>query len=111
MIGHLEMLETSPDFAGTTMSSLHAIDRGARRMVRVVDDLLLLAKVGDPENPVIPVPVDLRELVDDVVDLTTVAAEQKGVTVRVARPRTAASSRSATRPSWTGCAPTWSATP
>jgi signal transduction histidine kinase len=82
VLGHLEMLESSPDFSGTTRSSLNAMDRGARRMVRVIDDLLLLSKVGDVENPVIPTPVDLRRLVDDALDLVTVTATRKGVTVR-----------------------------
>ncbi len=86
VMGHLEMLESSPDFSGTTMSSLNAMERGARRMVRVIDDLLLLSKVGDAANPVIPVPVDLRKIVDEVVDLITVAAQQKGVSVTVEAP-------------------------
>ena len=86
VLGYLEMLESSPDFSGTTRNSLNAMDRGARRMVRVIDDLLLLSKVGDAENPVIPVPVDLRRIVDEVVDLVSVTAEQKGVTVRAAVP-------------------------
>ena len=83
VLGHLEMLESSPDFTGTTLSSLNAMDRGARRMVRVIDDLLLLSKVGDAENPVITVPVDLHRIVDDVLDLTTVSAGQKRIDVRV----------------------------
>jgi signal transduction histidine kinase len=86
VLGHLEMLESSPDFSGTTTSSLNAMDRGARRMVRVIDDLLLLSKVGDAENPVIAAPVDLHRIVDEVVDLTTVAAEQKRIHVRVVAP-------------------------
>ncbi|GAA1158066.1 HAMP domain-containing sensor histidine kinase [Nocardioides aquiterrae] len=86
VMGHLEMLESSPDFSGTTRSSLHAMDRGARRMVRVIDDLLLLSKVGDAENPLIPVPVDLYRIVEEVVDLITVAATQKGVAVQVEKP-------------------------
>ena len=94
VLGHLEMLESSPDFTGRSRSSLDAMDRGARRMVRVIDDLLLLAKVGDVENPVIAAPVDLHRIVDDVVDLATVTAEQKQIEIRVsssdragARPR------------------------
>ena len=86
VMGHIEMLESSPDLSGTTLSSLNAMERGTRRMVRVIDDLLLLSKVGDVENPVIPVPVDLHRIVDDVVDLTAVAARQKGLTVRVEVP-------------------------
>ena len=86
VMGHLEMLESSPDLSGTTLSSLGAMERGARRMVRVIEDLLLFSKVGDADNPVIPVPVDLCRIVDDVVDLITVAARQKGVTLRVEAP-------------------------
>ena len=83
VMGHLEMLESSPDFSGTTLSSLGAMDRGARRMVRVIDDLLLLSKVGDPDNQIIAAPVDLHRIVDEVVDLTTVSAQQKAIEVTV----------------------------
>ncbi|MGY2701497.1 sensor histidine kinase [Nocardioides sp. HB32] len=86
VMGHLEMLESSPDFSGTTRSSLNAMERGTRRMVRVIDDLLLLSKVGDADNPVIPVRVDLRKIVDEAVDLITVAAGQKGLVVRIDAP-------------------------
>jgi len=87
IMGHLEMLDTSPDLTGTTRSSLAAMERGTTRMVRVVEDLLLLSKVGDPNNPVIPAPVDLRRIIDEVVDLTSVAASRKGITLLVDGPR------------------------
>ena len=85
VMGHLEMLESSPDLSGTTRTSLNAMDRGARRMVRVIEDLLLLSKVGDPD-PVIAAPVDLARIVDDVVDLITMPAEQKQLAVTVELP-------------------------
>ncbi|MFC4784394.1 ATP-binding protein [Nocardioides sp. MAHUQ-72] len=87
ILGHLEMLDSSPDLTGTTRASLAAMDRGAQRMVRVVEDLLLLSKVGDPDNPVIPAPVDLRSIVDEVVDLNSVAAERKDIRLDVEAPR------------------------
>src|SRR4051812_12157972 len=74
VMGHLEMIEASPDITGTTRASLQVMDRGARRMVRVIEDLLLLSKVGDPENRIIAAPVDLHRVVDEVVDLSMVAA-------------------------------------
>ena len=86
VMGHLEMLESSPDFTRTTLTSLAAMDRGAQRMVKVIDDLLLLSKVGDPDNPIIPAPVDLHRIVDDVVDLTMLAASQKHLVVTVEAP-------------------------
>lgn len=86
IMGHLEMLESSPDLSGTARTSLHAMDRGAHRMVRVIEDLLLLSKVGDPDNPIIAVPVDLCRVVEDVLDMTRVSAEQKQLEVTVDLP-------------------------
>lgn len=86
--GHLEMLEGSPDLTGTMESSLKAMGRGARRLARVIDDLLLLSKVGDPHYPIIPVPVDVRRTLDDVLDLSSVAAERKGLVIVVEAPDT-----------------------
>lgn len=83
VMGHLEMLEASPDLTGTTRASLQVMDRGAQRMVRVIDDLLLLSKVGDPDTALIATPVDLHQVIDEVVDLNLVAAQQKGLTIRV----------------------------
>ena len=86
VLGHLEMLESSPDLSGTTSGSLAAMERGAQRMVKVIDDLLLLSKVGDPDNPVIASPVDLSRVVDDVIDLVGLSARQKRIDLRVELP-------------------------
>ena len=61
IIGHLEMLESVPDLTGSVRNSL-AVD-GPRRpaaAARVIDDLLLLARVGDPHTEFDPAPVDLH---------------------------------------------------
>lgn len=83
VLGHLEILESVDDLPPPVCTSLNAMERGARRLGRVVDDLLLLAKVGDPAHPVIARPVDLRTIVDDVVELTAVEAERRHVSVSV----------------------------
>lgn len=83
VLGHLEILESVDDLPGPVRTSLNAMERGARRLGRVVDDLLLLAKVGDPENPIHARPVDLRTIVDDVVELTAVEAERRHLAVFV----------------------------
>ncbi len=86
--GHLEMLESSPDVTGTMQSSLKAMDRGARRLAKVIDDLLLLSKVGDPHYPIIPVPVDVRRTLDEVLDLSSMAADRKSLDIVVEAPGT-----------------------
>jgi signal transduction histidine kinase len=86
VLGHLEMLEASPDLSARVSGSLAAMDRGAQRMVKVIDDLLLLSKVGDPDNPVISSPVDLSQVVEDVIDLVGLSAQQKGIDLHVELP-------------------------
>ena len=79
------MLEACPDLTEhDRRASLDAMDRGASGSGRVIDDLLLLSKVGDPNHPIIPVPVDLRPVVDEVLDLSSVAgAAARRSTIRV----------------------------
>ncbi len=85
VLGHLEMLDASPDLTDSTRTSLAAMERGAQRMVKVIEDLLLLSKVSDAANPVIAHPVDLGEVLDEAVDLVSVAARQKEITLEVGR--------------------------
>jgi signal transduction histidine kinase len=86
IIGHLEILESAPGLSDMVRSSIASMDRGAQRLGRVIEDLLLLSKVGDPNNPVIPVPVDLRRVLDDVLDLSSVAARRKSLSITVDAP-------------------------
>jgi len=86
IVGHLEILESAPEVSDRTRRSLSAIERGARRLQRVVDDLLLLSKVGDPDNPVIPAPVPMQPILEDLRDLTAVAAQRAGITVALDMP-------------------------
>ncbi|MFC7493173.1 MULTISPECIES: sensor histidine kinase [unclassified Nocardioides] len=86
VLGHLEMLESTPELPLASAGSLAAMERGAQRMVKVIDDLLLLSKVGDPDNPVIARPVDLRKVVDDVLDLVDLAARQKRIDITIELP-------------------------
>jgi signal transduction histidine kinase len=81
IVGHLEILESAPELSDRTRRSLGAIDRGARRLQRVIDDLLLLSSIGDPDNPVVPAPVQLQPILEDLRDLNAVAAQRAGVMV------------------------------
>ena len=83
IVGHLEMLEHKPEVTPVVRRSLDVMERGARRLCRVIDDLLLLSKVGDPLTPVIAVPVDLHQILLEVVELSAVAAEAKGLRVSI----------------------------
>ncbi len=60
-----------------------AMGRGTERMRIVVDDLLLLARVSDPNHPLVRLPVDLRSVMGEVVSLVESAARSKGVTLTV----------------------------
>jgi signal transduction histidine kinase len=64
------------------------MNRGASRMQKVVDDLLVLARVSDPRHPLEPVPVDLHVVTREVVALVESTARAKGLTLRVDVERT-----------------------
>lgn len=80
ILGHLELLESAPD-GRVTDRSLAAIERGATRLRHLVDDLLLLSRVGDPQRPLEPTTVDLVEIVTSVADLLEPQATKQGVTL------------------------------
>jgi signal transduction histidine kinase len=81
-------LGSRPDLSTDMLSALSAIQRGTDRMSRVVDDLGVLARIGDPDHPLQATAVDLGPIVDDVVDLVGVTAQKNGVTITVERPPT-----------------------
>lgn len=84
---HLELLEEA-QVAPETRFSLDAIDRGVLRLCRMVDDMMMLAKVGDPATPLVTVPVDLRGVVQEVVDMLSVSATSSGVELTTDLPET-----------------------
>ncbi len=60
-----------------------AMTRGTERMRKVVDDLLLLARVSHPQHPLDRSPVDLRHLVRELTVLVGPTARSKGLTIAV----------------------------
>jgi len=59
------------------------MERTTRQMSRLVDSLLLLAKVADPDSPVTQHPVDLRELVRSAEERTGPTAARRGLDLDV----------------------------
>ncbi|WP_126688286.1 sensor histidine kinase [Nocardioides ferulae] len=72
LLGDLELEELADRYH-------QAMKRGTTRMQKVVDDLLLLARVSDPRHPLVRVPVDLRDTVREVTGLIDSAAQTRGV--------------------------------
>jgi signal transduction histidine kinase len=77
MLANIELLQHTIDLDPSALDVLAAVDRGAVRLVRVVEDLLLLAKVGDPNLPLVTRPVLMSDVVDDVVNLTSIADQRR----------------------------------
>lgn len=75
--GHAELLEDT----AAPQTSVRAIARNAERLHTLAEDLLLLAKVKDPNRPLIPAPVDVPAIARDVRDLFALQAERQGVTI------------------------------
>jgi signal transduction histidine kinase len=77
ILANIEFLTQSEDLEPGALDVLAAVDRGAGRLVRVVEDLLLLAKVGDPHLPLLTRPVSLVDVVADVVNLIPLADQPR----------------------------------
>ncbi|MBE7325866.1 hypothetical protein IEQ44_14530 [Nocardioides sp. Y6] len=86
ILGHTEILGASPDLGAAERTSVGAVERGAARMQRLVDDLLTLAHAGDPHTPFTPTPVDLHAAVLEAVDLLRVTVNHKALDVVVEAP-------------------------
>ena len=80
--GHAEMLGSLADVEGlppAALVSLDAITRGTDRLATLVDDLMTLSRVGDPQRPLDAAPVDLGRVVAAVVEQASLAAGQRDV--------------------------------
>ncbi len=84
--GYLEILDADDDLGSTSRSAVEAMERGAGRLSRITEDLLMLAKVGDPHHGIIPSEVDLKRVVDEVADLVAVVAQQKRQVIEIEQP-------------------------
>jgi signal transduction histidine kinase len=80
--GNLEMLGEL-DLEHPATHYREAMSRGTSRMAKVVDDLLLLARVSDPRHPLERVRVDLRRVASEAVLFVESSARGKALTVRV----------------------------
>ena len=88
ILGHLDLLAFEPGLTSSATESTAAIERAADRMRSIIDDLLLLAQVADPDTVLDGAPVDLAAVVDDVLDLLRVTADQKDLSVVLDVPAT-----------------------
>ena len=104
LLGHLDLVELEPDLTSSVTESTQAMGRAVDRMRRIVDDLLLLAQVADPNAALDPVPVDLTAVVNDVLDLLGVTADQKSLTIVLDVPSTPVSAWGETHELFQVCA-------
>ncbi|WP_309648693.1 GAF domain-containing sensor histidine kinase [Nocardioides sp.] len=80
--GNLELM-ADLDLDGSGVRYRDAMNRGTTRMQKVVDDLLLLARVSHPLHPMDLVDVDLCEVVGDIVELVASTAVAKALSLRL----------------------------
>ena len=75
---HIELLGLESP-TPTARESLDAMDRAARRIEDMIEALMVLAAVSDPDRAVTPVPVDLSAAVRDACDFLALVAARAGV--------------------------------
>ncbi len=86
--GHIEMLQSGTiPMSDQASSSLQAIGRASKRMTRVIENLMLLRKVGEAERPLEPESVDLSHLVAEALAMTSMSIDAKDLVVDFRVPR------------------------
>lgn len=84
IVGHVEMLEQLPGLPQLANTSISAMGRSSTRLNVLVDDLLLLSRMGNTDTPLSQLPVDLVPVLAEVVEDESGRAEQQQVTIRTA---------------------------
>lgn len=79
IVGHVELLRQEPDGNGDW--SLGVIERNTQRLQDLVDDLLTLSRVSDPDRPLPEADVDLGEVSREVVDMFRPRADTQQVSL------------------------------
>ena len=79
IVGHVELLRQEPD--GNQDWSLGVIERNTQRLQSLVDDLLTLSRVSDPDRAMPEADVDLGEVSREVVDMFRPRADHGDVTL------------------------------
>ncbi|GAA2497566.1 HAMP domain-containing sensor histidine kinase [Terrabacter carboxydivorans] len=79
IVGHVELLRQDPD--ADPDWSLGVIERNTERLQSLVDDLLTLSRVSDPDRAMPEADVDLGEVSRDVVDMFRPRADTQQVSL------------------------------
>lgn len=75
--GHLELVSATPDLSEDTQFSVSAMARATARVSRVVDDLLILAQLEDPDTREPAQALDLRPALTSALESARFAAERR----------------------------------
>jgi signal transduction histidine kinase len=81
MIGWLRMLRSGQLDAGQTQRRLETVERSARSLARMIDDLLDISRVAAGKMVIDRQALSLAPIVDEVVDSLQADANAKGVTL------------------------------
>lgn len=79
--GHLELIEEHDDLPDDVRHSVDVAVRGAGRLEGIIDDLLVTARVSDPDAVFHPVQVDLRDVVHAAVTECTHMASVRAIAI------------------------------
>lgn len=86
VVGYSELLEAEPGLSDNGTRAVTAINANANRLSRIIEDLLLLSGISDPDRGGGRKPVDLGAAVVEALDLLHLQITTKALDVEYAAP-------------------------
>jgi signal transduction histidine kinase len=80
VVGYVELLSSSQELTDRSRTAVEAIQRGAVRLTRVVEDLLVLHRSADSDLGETR-PLDLAPMVAEAIELNNGPAGRRGITI------------------------------
>ena len=79
ILGYAQALKMDRQVAGRQLAGLNTIEQSGEHLLRMIDDILDLARIEASQCELYPEPLELRTFLQGIVDIMRVRAEQRGL--------------------------------
>ncbi|OQX32523.1 MAG: hypothetical protein B0D96_13530, partial [Candidatus Sedimenticola endophacoides] len=85
ILGFARLMQRDGNLPGEQRRHLEVINRSGEHLLGMINDVLDMSKIEAGQLPVLPAPVDLWQLLEDIREMVRLRAEAKGLRFRLER--------------------------